>query len=179
MNSAPSSPGGALGAPLPSCGADRFNGGHHSEAEHSGYICHQEGGNIGQRFHHAVLGELWHSGAKWCVCPRDYAQECPIEPLLEHQVQLLLAVTVEPMKVYHYKCVTFPQGRWMVVRYLVCDIPHQVVSVAGLPFRLHGQLQLPQDAPIVEEPPSSGRHYGTRSALLGAEVAQRAALHSG
>lgn len=36
---------------------------------------------------------------------------------------------------YEYLHYTFPKGRWMVVRYLVCDTPCPVVSVAGL-YRL-------------------------------------------
>ena len=77
---------------------------------------------------------LLDSGAECCVCPAHYAPECEVIPLQPGEGPDLVTVTGDPMPVYGSKYVhyTFPKGRWMVVRYWVCDAPYPVLSVAGL-----------------------------------------------
>ena len=77
---------------------------------------------------------LLDSVAECCVCPKDYAPECPILPLRRGEGRNLVIVTGDEMNVYGYMYVhyTFPKGRWMLVHYYVCDAPYPAISVAGL-----------------------------------------------
>lgn len=62
--------------------------------------------------HFATEKLLLDYGAGCCVCHRDYAPECPIEPLHSDQVPRLVTITGDPMAVYGYKYVhcTFSHG---------------------------------------------------------------------
>lgn len=77
---------------------------------------------VDHSYEHLMMEELLLDfGAGCCLCPRDYAPECPIEPVHSEQVPRLVTLTGDPMK-----------ARWMVVRYTVCDTSYRVVNVAGL-----------------------------------------------
>jgi len=73
------------------------------------------------------------SGAQVCVCPPDYAPECPINYDLEFTPNLR-SVTGAPLTVYGVKYVDYELDRLerMIVKYYVTDVTSPIISVDGL-----------------------------------------------
>ena len=72
------------------------------------------------------------SGAQVCVCPRNYAPECPLIP--DPDKIDLRTVTGKKMTIHGIRYVDyrFPAEHWMLVKYYVCDVQDPVISSSGL-----------------------------------------------
>lgn len=82
--------------PVPSSCAQRLGVGRRADADYGGDFRRHNRGATGQLFQHSgsdELRQLLDPGAECCVCHRDYAPQCPIEPLRSDQVPRLVTIT--------------------------------------------------------------------------------------